>query len=221
MPPSPIINQNGMVMYQAGVYGTDLVYYPITQSTLAPGARPIRNGSVRNEKNRNSINPRSGNNRNSYLGYSAGKATYGRYYSKNNLSERSPDGKGINPVELDGTGSVQDNGIVASAMYNGIPTIPSVATTSTVPVGQALPQYLPQTALPQILPTIVPCPKNADTILEEFCQANMWGAPSFHLFTAAGPDNRQLYIYKISIPAFSNLFQVIMYMCDVIQRNSR
>ncbi|KAI4788980.1 hypothetical protein KUCAC02_035507 [Chaenocephalus aceratus] len=42
--------------------------------------------------------------------------------------------------------------------------------------------------------------KPATQVLEELCQKNSWGQPVYQLHSAIGPDQRQLFLYKISIP---------------------
>ncbi|XP_060538264.1 APOBEC1 complementation factor isoform X2 [Pantherophis guttatus] len=43
--------------------------------------------------------------------------------------------------------------------------------------------------------------KLAPQILEEICQKNNWGQPVYQLYSAAGQNQRQLFLYKITIPA--------------------
>uniref|UniRef100_F6YGW9 APOBEC1 complementation factor n=1 Tax=Ciona intestinalis TaxID=7719 RepID=F6YGW9_CIOIN len=158
-----VVNQNGMLVYPAGVYGNDIAYYSLGQYNLATGARPIypTRGGLRTDRGRGAAGTRAPSGRNSYLGYSAGKATYGRYYSKNN-QER--------PVAADTA---------------GLELITQVAT------------------IPQVVPTMV---KSSDIILEEICQRQMWGSPSYQLLTTTGGDGRQLFLYKVSIPALASIF---------------
>ncbi|XP_038599964.1 APOBEC1 complementation factor isoform X1 [Tachyglossus aculeatus] len=46
--------------------------------------------------------------------------------------------------------------------------------------------------------------KLAPQILEELCQKNNWGQPVYQLHSAVGQDQRQLFLYKITIPALAN-----------------
>ncbi|XP_016283585.1 APOBEC1 complementation factor isoform X1 [Monodelphis domestica] len=46
--------------------------------------------------------------------------------------------------------------------------------------------------------------KLAPQVLEEICQKNNWGQPVYQLHSALGQDQRQLFLYKISIPALAN-----------------
>ncbi|XP_053161251.1 APOBEC1 complementation factor isoform X1 [Hemicordylus capensis] len=46
--------------------------------------------------------------------------------------------------------------------------------------------------------------KLAPQILEEVCQKNNWGQPVYQLHTAIGQDQRQLFLYKITIPALAS-----------------
>ncbi|XP_041424416.1 APOBEC1 complementation factor L homeolog isoform X3 [Xenopus laevis] len=41
-------------------------------------------------------------------------------------------------------------------------------------------------------------------ILEEICQKNNWGQPVYQLHSAIGPDQRQLFLYKVTIPALAS-----------------
>ncbi|XP_076808642.1 putative RNA-binding protein 46 isoform X3 [Clavelina lepadiformis] len=187
-----LVNQNGMVVYPAGVYGSDIAYYPMGQYNLTQASRPIRGGQVRSERGRGSSN-RGGTGR-SYLGYSAGKATYGRYYSKNNQDR----GSDVTTVpEVTQTPSEQ-----AISMYKANTGVPAIAATAT----QAIPQY----ATPQITQNVVPAvfapTRTSETILDDICQRYMWGSPSYQLLTTTGPDSRPLFLYKVSIPALANLF---------------
>ncbi|XP_030257265.1 APOBEC1 complementation factor isoform X3 [Sparus aurata] len=45
--------------------------------------------------------------------------------------------------------------------------------------------------------------KPAPQVLEELCQKNNWGQPVYQLHSAIGPDQRQLFLYKITIPALA------------------
>ncbi|XP_063750088.1 APOBEC1 complementation factor isoform X2 [Eleginops maclovinus] len=47
--------------------------------------------------------------------------------------------------------------------------------------------------------------KPATQVLEELCQKNSWGQPVYQLHSAIGPDQRQLFLYKITIPQYPNL----------------
>lgn len=40
-------------------------------------------------------------------------------------------------------------------------------------------------------------------VLEELCQKNNWGHPVYQLHSAISPDQRQLFLYKITIPALA------------------
>ena len=194
-----------------GVYGTDLAYYQLGQYNLAQqNARPIRAGALRSDKTRVAVGARSGNNR-SYLGYSAGKATYGRYYSKNNLERQ---------IEVNGTSSIEipyqttpaiAEPVIPTAVYKPNAGIPALAAASAAAAGQTVPQYagaVAPSAVPQIVsavPTVV-AQKSSEAILEEICQRQMWGSPTYQLHTTTSPDNRALFLYKVSIPALANLF---------------
>ncbi|KAM8889200.1 APOBEC1 complementation factor isoform 3-T3 [Synchiropus picturatus] len=46
--------------------------------------------------------------------------------------------------------------------------------------------------------------KPATQVLEEVCQKNSWGQPVYQLHSAIGPDQRQLFLYKITIPALTS-----------------
>ncbi|KAF7649028.1 hypothetical protein LDENG_00148390 [Lucifuga dentata] len=46
--------------------------------------------------------------------------------------------------------------------------------------------------------------KPAPQVLEEVCQKNNWGHPVYQLHSAIGPDQRQLFLYKINIPALTS-----------------
>ncbi|XP_053495959.1 APOBEC1 complementation factor isoform X1 [Ictalurus furcatus] len=48
--------------------------------------------------------------------------------------------------------------------------------------------------------------KHAPQILEDICQKNNWGQPVYQLHSAIGPDQRQLFLYKITIPALANQY---------------
>ncbi|XP_077359350.1 APOBEC1 complementation factor isoform X3 [Festucalex cinctus] len=45
--------------------------------------------------------------------------------------------------------------------------------------------------------------KPAPQVLEELCEKNSWGAPVYQLHSAIGPDQRQLFLYKVTIPALA------------------
>ncbi|XP_048167997.1 APOBEC1 complementation factor isoform X1 [Corvus hawaiiensis] len=46
--------------------------------------------------------------------------------------------------------------------------------------------------------------KLAPQVLEEICQKNNWGQPVYQLHSAIGQDQRQLFLYKITIPALAS-----------------
>ncbi|XP_030611615.1 APOBEC1 complementation factor isoform X3 [Archocentrus centrarchus] len=48
--------------------------------------------------------------------------------------------------------------------------------------------------------------KSAPQVLEELCQKNNWGQPVYQLHSAIGPDQRQLFLYKITIPALATQY---------------
>jgi len=176
-----------------------VVYYPVNQPNLAT------NGLIR--QGQNGI-VRANNNRSNYLGYSAGKATFGRYYAKNN-TDRSLDINGASSTELpcETLCNIADSGIPIIKGNSGVPA------ASPVPITQAIHQYVTPTIAQNVsplVPTLVPQHKNAESALEEICQANMWGAPSYQLFTTASQEtNRPMFLYKIAIPGFQTIFQVI------------
>ncbi|XP_048407216.1 APOBEC1 complementation factor isoform X4 [Stegostoma tigrinum] len=51
--------------------------------------------------------------------------------------------------------------------------------------------------------------KHPSQILEDICQKNSWGQPVYQLHSAIGPDQRQLFVYKITIPALANQYASI------------
>ncbi|KAK0142600.1 APOBEC1 complementation factor [Merluccius polli] len=48
--------------------------------------------------------------------------------------------------------------------------------------------------------------KHPPQLLEEVCQKNNWGQPVYQLHTAIGPDQRQLFLYKVTIPALATQY---------------
>lgn len=48
--------------------------------------------------------------------------------------------------------------------------------------------------------------KSAHQILEEVCQKNNWGQPIYQLHSAIGHDQRQLFLYKVTIPALATQY---------------
>ncbi|KAI1886904.1 hypothetical protein AGOR_G00200580 [Albula goreensis] len=48
--------------------------------------------------------------------------------------------------------------------------------------------------------------KHAPQILEDICQKNNWGQPMYQLNSAIGPDQRQLFLYKVTIPALATQY---------------
>ncbi|KAM6897160.1 APOBEC1 complementation factor isoform 2-T2 [Xenentodon cancila] len=48
--------------------------------------------------------------------------------------------------------------------------------------------------------------KPATQILEELCQKNNWGQPVYQLHSAISPDQRQLFLYKVTIPALATQY---------------
>ncbi|XP_049320796.1 APOBEC1 complementation factor isoform X2 [Astyanax mexicanus] len=86
-------------------------------------------------------------------------------------------------------------------------------------VGRGCPTYIktdkrPEDKLYDLLPGMELTPMNPVTlkpqgikhspqILEDICQKNNWGQPVYQLHSAIGPDQRQLFLYKITIPALA------------------
>lgn len=48
--------------------------------------------------------------------------------------------------------------------------------------------------------------KTPPQVLEDLCQKNGWGFPVYQLHSALSPDQRQLFLYKVSIPALASQF---------------
>ncbi|XP_066548988.1 APOBEC1 complementation factor isoform X2 [Amia ocellicauda] len=48
--------------------------------------------------------------------------------------------------------------------------------------------------------------KHAPQILEDICQKNNWGQPVYQLHSAISPDQRQLFLYKVTIPALATQY---------------
>ncbi|XP_034050625.1 APOBEC1 complementation factor isoform X2 [Thalassophryne amazonica] len=48
--------------------------------------------------------------------------------------------------------------------------------------------------------------KPAPQVLDELCHKNNWGQPVYQLHSAIGPDQRQLFLYKITIPALATQY---------------
>lgn len=55
-------------------------------------------------------------------------------------------------------------------------------------------------------------------VLDELCQKNNWGQPIYQLHSAIGPDQRQLFLYKITIPAlatqYPNVYDTFLYTLE-------
>ncbi|XP_052065062.1 APOBEC1 complementation factor-like isoform X1 [Mytilus californianus] len=49
--------------------------------------------------------------------------------------------------------------------------------------------------------------KYPSEILDELCQKNGWGSPVYQLHSTLANDNSQLFLYKVTVPAFSTPFQ--------------
>jgi len=202
-----------MIMYPTTpVYGTDgLNYFPLGQYSLAQaGSRPIRAGNIRNDRGKNNGSGR--NNSRGYLGYSAGKATYGRYYSKNNQERVEPNGLDLMTQQTFLNGQAIATSISEQALppvFKTAPGIPAIPATSALAAGQpfAPAAMAAVPGVPQILPAAAVVPqKSTETVLEEICHRQMWGAPTYQLLTTAAADGRQLFVYKVTIPALANLF---------------
>ncbi|XP_069756776.1 APOBEC1 complementation factor isoform X2 [Narcine bancroftii] len=64
--------------------------------------------------------------------------------------------------------------------------------------------------------------KHPSQVLEDICQKNSWGQPVYQLHSAIGPDQRQLFVYKITIPALANQYTNIQpftppKLCTVVE----
>nr|XP_039255746.1 RNA-binding protein 47-like isoform X1 [Styela clava] len=212
----PVMTQGGMVVYpqtMAGVYQPDMAYYPLGQYNLTTNTRgiyPTRGGALRGGRGRGTAN------RSSYLGYSAGKATYGRYYAKNNPGERVVDING-NIIELSPSGQMPPPTAAAPgslALYKPVQNIgaqqQNAAAVAAAYAAACAPQTISAIAPQQTL--VAPPPATgsaipqAVAILEDLCQKQMLGIPTYQLMTTQGPEGRQLYVYKVSIPALATLY---------------
>nr|XP_014349732.1 PREDICTED: APOBEC1 complementation factor isoform X2 [Latimeria chalumnae] len=65
--------------------------------------------------------------------------------------------------------------------------------------GMELTPMNPVTLKPQAI-------KHAPQILEDVCQKNNWGQPVYQLHSTIGPDQRQLFLYKVTIPALATQY---------------
>ena len=230
-PAAAAVTQNGMIVYPAGIYGgQDIAYYPPGQLNLATNARPIfpsKVGALRTNRNPPGAPGRPANNRSSYLGYSAGKATYGRYYSKNNsekLAFEATSGAAVVP----GTEMIASSAPIMAAdpnmvqmvsplsaapnPYSGVPAIAAASVaTATYPYAATSPASSIPKMIPTAAPTAAPVPQaapgNSEAVLEDVCKRYMWGTPSYQLLTATGPESKTLYLFKVLIPAVG-YFQV-------------
>ncbi|XP_035681614.1 APOBEC1 complementation factor-like [Branchiostoma floridae] len=45
-----------------------------------------------------------------------------------------------------------------------------------------------------------------DQMLEEMCQKNQWGSPVYSLHSTMGPGERQLFLYKVTVPALASQY---------------
>lgn len=212
-----VINQNGMVVYPAaniaGLYSSDLTaYYPLGQYNLQTpttrGIYPTR--SLRGGRGRGAAGSRSASSRSSYLGYSAGKATYGRYYAKNNQERPMLDMNG-NIIEI--PAPQQTAGVT---MYKPPVSVGQIAITQS---GQpqtyasygtvTSPMAAPIAGVPPtmaVTPSAALATQSPVAILDDICAKNLWGAPTYQLLATTGPDGVQLFLYKVSIPALANLY---------------
>lgn len=61
-------------------------------------------------------------------------------------------------------------------------------------------------------------------VLEELCQKNNWGQPVYQLHSAISPDQRQLFLYKITIPALATQYPnvwVVLKLLFMVQPQPR
>nr|XP_019966002.1 PREDICTED: APOBEC1 complementation factor-like [Paralichthys olivaceus] len=58
----------------------------------------------------------------------------------------------------------------------------------------------------ELTPMSLKAAKPAPQVLEELCQKNNWGQPVYQLHSAIGPDQRQLFLYKITVPALATQY---------------
>ncbi|XP_023862808.1 APOBEC1 complementation factor [Salvelinus sp. IW2-2015] len=65
---------------------------------------------------------------------------------------------------------------------------------------------LPGMELTPMNPVKPPGIKHTPQILEDVCQKNNWGQPVYQLHSAIGPDQSQLFLYKVTIPALSTQY---------------
>nr|XP_014349734.1 PREDICTED: APOBEC1 complementation factor isoform X4 [Latimeria chalumnae] len=70
--------------------------------------------------------------------------------------------------------------------------------------GMELTPMNPVTLKPQAI-------KHAPQILEDVCQKNNWGQPVYQLHSTIGPDQRQLFLYKVTIPALATQYTNMIY----------
>ncbi|XP_041694404.1 APOBEC1 complementation factor isoform X1 [Coregonus clupeaformis] len=65
---------------------------------------------------------------------------------------------------------------------------------------------LPGMELTPMNPVKPPSIKHTPQILEDVCQKNNWGQPVYQLHSAIGPDQSQLFLYKVTIPALATQY---------------
>lgn len=158
-----------MIVYPNGVIGTtDLGHQVIQPSQIV---QPIKQQGLKNT--------RTSASRNSYLGYSAGKATYGRYYAKNNNQEQQL------VQNFDGSYVLQDPSGVLYKTAGG--------------------QYVQASPFLQ-QPVVNRNQSVSEQVLEQTCAQRMWGIPSYQLMTSPGPDNRPMFFFRVSVPALAQIY---------------
>ena len=230
---------NGVIVYQNGVIGTtDLAAYYQQQNAINMASRaaaaihPTKNGGGRNDRSRTNAS------RNSYLGYSAGKATYGRYYAKNN-QDRSmdpvnaaaiaaaaaaaaaagtsydpsivPQGALVNGAQSLLPLSAPDQQHLSTALYKAAGNPAALSAALSTNGGQPIYHTTAAATMQQIVPTTVLTAaqaqmKSSEQLLEEVCLRHMWGLPNYQLMTVPGADSRQLFFYKVTIPALASMY---------------
>ncbi|CAL1578448.1 unnamed protein product [Knipowitschia caucasica] len=63
--------------------------------------------------------------------------------------------------------------------------------------------------LPGMELTPMKATKTPIQVLEDLCQKNHWGSPVYELHSALGPDQRQLFLYKVTVPALVTQFPTV------------
>jgi len=134
-----------------------------------------------------------------------GVASLGAFSSADLLNRSLGHRSGVGAIRGRGRGAAGMRG--AGATRQAYMQQPLMQTRRRTPSESRLLELLPGVELLSNAAAFLPRPlKSAIQQLEELCQVNKWGQPTFQLNSTKGRNEEDLYLYKVQIPALTGVY---------------